>query len=160
MSESLKAILILMSIYGVIGLLPLYWASIAKTKWERLFVGVFLIYYASFMLTSFALVTGAVDKLPAEETSQLVKLSEFNQYVLIMGFIFTFLFGGVGTNIVTSVISADDNTEILRSLHRIESKVDRISRQPSKKSYMHKTVITLNVLVFALTIFIMFSWMS
>ncbi|EKO3844540.1 hypothetical protein QTO12_25935 [Vibrio owensii] len=160
MNEQLFLVLTYLLVYGAVGLVPLYWAHIAKSNCERLFSGLFLIYYASFMLTMFAISTGAIAGMSEEQISSLAKLDDFKQYVILLGFIYTFLFGGVGTNIVTSSISVNSDERVLKAVERLEVKVDTLLKKaPTPRSNNHKVVIGLCFSIFLFSIVMISIWL-
>ncbi len=129
MDPHLKAILILFSVYAVVGFLPFYWVSIATSRWERLFTGLMLMFYASFVLTGLAIVTGVSDALAcngALEKQTSEQLSGFMRYIIMAGFFFTFLFGGVGTNVFTSGLKTAESVDVKDAVTRIERKLDSL----------------------------------
>lgn len=155
MDPVLKLILGIFLVYGLIGGVPLYWAKIATSQKERFFAGLMLMYYAAFMLTGLAIVTGAAESLKLNDVNLKEQLAGFMQYIFLLGFIFTFLFGGVGTNIVTSALTASDNIDIADSLKRIENKLYELESQNKEVIKWHKAFVISNVVVLIVGIYIL-----
>ncbi|EGR3959997.1 hypothetical protein NHG92_18835 [Vibrio cholerae] len=133
MHETLKFLLVLLLIYGVIGMIPLYWASNAKSRLDKVLSGGFLIYYASFTLTLFAVTSSVTDNLSKNEVIELTGLDNFKQYVIMLGFVFTFLFGGVGTNVITDALrNRNEQAEMLAAIKRIENRLESMSVEVKK----------------------------
>lgn len=153
MEPALKLILGVFLFYGLLGAAPLCWAKVAQSRTERFFVGLMLMYYAAYMLTGIAVVTGAAESIKLTDVNLKEQLAGFMQYILLLGFIFTFLFGGVGTNIVTSALTASDNIDIANSLKRIENKLDNVDAQNREAIKWHKFSVILNLLILLVGMF-------
>ncbi len=154
MHDTLKLLLVLFVIYGAIGLFPLYWASNARSRLEQGLSGAFLIYYASFLLTTFALTGSVTDKLPEKEVLELTGLDSFNQYMLMFGFFFTFLLGGVGTNVITDALrNKNEQSEMLAAIKRIEDRLDNQFVEPTKrhKVFLH-IAVSISVIMFGASV--------
>ncbi|KLN66073.1 hypothetical protein L1D13_19825 [Vibrio tubiashii] len=154
MHDTLKLLLVFLLLYGALGLFPLYWASNAISRLEKGLSGSFLIYYASFMLTMFALTGSGIDNLTEKEIMELTGLDSFKQYVIMLGFIFTFLFGGVGTNVITDALrSKSDQAEVLAAIKRIEAKFEHLSvdKTAPNKSRLYNIAKSASMILFAAT---------
>lgn len=145
MDQSLKATLAFFLLYGLV---ILYLSSTAKSKNERLSFGLFLIFDASFMLTGFAIAGNIIEGFSGSEPDFNKLISEFGQYIFMGSFIVTFLFGCVGTNIISSVVIKSYNIEVSNELKRIKSKLDTISNQPIKRSNLNRIITILNICLF------------
>ena len=159
MDVNLIKILTLFGLYAVIGLIPLYWASISQSKIERFLSGFMLIFYASFLLTGIAITTGAIDALsnvnePSEHTAK--QISAFLPYIFLGGSLFTFLFGGVGTNVLTSALTTGENIDINNSLSRIERKLDSANEKISAVQKIHTKTTIANVVVLVIAVIVLF----
>ena len=129
MDKSLVSTLVLFAVYSIVCVLPL-WNSFKSTKRSDLLInGTYLIFFASFVLTGLALVTGVAEgivgdnKLTKEQTEQI---SGFMQYIIFASFLVTLLFGAVGANIFSSGLLNDSNAAILNKLKEIENKIERV----------------------------------
>ncbi|MCF6254510.1 MAG: hypothetical protein L3J38_07160, partial [Thiomicrorhabdus sp.] len=150
MDSNLQAILILFLIYGVVGCMFLYWASIVNSRIEKFFSGLMLIYYAAFLLAG---LTGIAETLNSTEESLKEQLEGFMQYIYLAVGIFTFLFGGVGTNIVASAITSSDNT-------KVEREENDIKRQNINITITKKFRYLLASFLFIVSLFILFDFYS
>ena len=158
MNTSLINILIIFSIYAITGIFPLFAAYKSTSRFERLTYGFFLIYFSAFVLTGLALVTGVADNLTGTNTlSELdrVDLSEFMQYIIFGGFLFTLLFGSVGANIFTSALIHSDNAEIIESLRKIEKNTTETNEKTNKLLVNQKWLMALTIALFFIGLLIL-----
>lgn len=129
MDISLKKTLVMFLIYMAVGFVWLYNGHIAKSRREKLFSGLILITHAAFLLSAIALVTTSLNDLAkAPKTTIYIReqVSGFLPYIVFLSGIFTFLFGGVGTNFVSSAITSEDNKSVLESVDKIEKRMDTL----------------------------------
>ncbi|EII2397816.1 hypothetical protein LG156_001376 [Vibrio parahaemolyticus] len=155
MHETLKLLLGLLLLYGVFGMFPLYWASNVTSRLEKGLSGGFLIYYASFMLTIFTLTGSGIDNLPEKEVMELTGLDSFKQYVIMLGFIFTFLFGGVGTNVLTDALrNKNEQAEVLAAIKRIEDRIENLSvgKATPNKPRLYNLAKSFSMILFVATV--------
>lgn len=132
MDPSLKAVLLVFLVYSLLCVLPI-WSTFKSTKrYELMINGAYLIFFASFVLTGLALVTGVAENLAgaralgSEETKQL---EDFMKFIIFGGFVIMLLFGSVGANIFSSGLLNDGNSAVLKKLNEIEAKIDQLQNQ-------------------------------
>lgn len=92
-----------------------------------MFNGAYLIFFASFVLTGLALVTGVTEGVSGTKSlsdQESEQIAEFMQFIIFGGFVITLLFGSVGANIFSAGLLNNDNLTILRRLDEIEAKID------------------------------------
>ncbi len=126
MDISLTKILFLFGVYFVVGVVPLYWVRVSTSTLERVLAGMMLIMYASFLLTAIALTTNIFESImQSHESSEYAQEQTQSVFPIIvfLGSVFTFLFGGVGTNVVTSALLRDSNSELLDAIKNRDKKV-------------------------------------
>lgn len=112
--------------YFVVGVVPLYWVRVSTSTLERVLAGMMLIMYASFLLTAIALTTNIFESImQSHESSEYAQEQTQSVFPIIvfLGSVFTFLFGGVGTNVVTSALLRDSNSELLDAIKNRDKKV-------------------------------------
>ena len=143
MDISLQKILALISIYGFAGLFFLNSGRLATTKVEQFFSGLILIAHASFLLMIIGHATTNLTELAgSQESTNYVReqIKHFAPIILFMSGVFTFLFGGVGTNLVSTSLSMSDNKEVISHLERLEARVDSIDykiKSKKRSDYKH-----------------------
>lgn len=155
MDISLQKVLVLLSIYGFAGLFFLYSGRIATTNIERFFSGLVLIVHTAFLLTIVGHISTSLAALAQGQESTVYirdQVKEFIPIIACLGGIFTFLFGGVGTNLVSASLIAKDNTEILSYLEKLDARVETIENYMGQKQQSNYSRILFNVvfLVFVL----------
>jgi len=158
MDISLTKIILLFLVYGIIGIIPLYWARISISRLEQFLSGLMLIFYASYLLSAVTITTGIARYLldcnhgNTDIQSQLI---DFIPYIFLFSFIYTFLFGGVGANYVTSSLLANKNIDIENVLIRIEEKIESISEKIDSDVILHKWVLILNIIIIVILLTLM-----
>ena len=143
MDPSLQATIALFTLYGIVGFIPLNWARTSSSRKERFASGIMLIYFGAVLLTGLALVTGLADTLAETnrlDSAERKQLGDFMQFVIFGGFVFTFLFGGVGTNMVTLALTGTDNLDIIEQLNHIEAKIDKNKAEIESLTKSHKSL--------------------
>ncbi|MCS0325548.1 hypothetical protein [Vibrio diabolicus] len=155
MDISLQKMLALILVYGFAGLFFLNSGRIATTKTEQFFSGLILIVHASFLLAVIGHVTTSLTDLAGQQESIIYvrdQVKEFIPIILFMSGIFTFLFGGVGTNLVSISLSVNENKEVIGHLKKLEARVDSIECQikTQKRSNYKRIFINTFVLVVVL----------
>jgi hypothetical protein len=75
----------------------------------------------------------------------LPDLAQFKNNILMLGFVYTFLFGGVGTNIISSVIISSKVDKVIDRLSRIEE----ILNEQKKASNVSNPKVSNRVLLYA-----------
>ena len=143
MDPSLKTVLFVFLFYSLLCVLPL-WSTFKSTKRSELMInGAYLIFFASFVLTGLALVTGVAETLAGTKTldgDKSKQLKDFMQFIIFGGFVITLLFGSVGANIFSSGLLNDSNLAVLKKLDELETKIDKLhesalKQQSTSKSY-------------------------
>ena len=158
----LQKILVFFCIYGVAGLFLLYNGYVSRTRIEKVASGAMLIAFASFLLSAIAIVSTPLDYLAANtHTLSCVRdqIEPFIPIVVFLSGIFTFLFGGVGTNLISSGVIRSDNQEIMDLLIRLESRVDTIEQQVNRPPITHIRRLISSAVVMFLAVGIIFFWL-
>lgn len=152
MDISIIKILSLFGGYFLVGCVPLLWVRISTSRLERAFAGTALIIYASFLLAAIALTSNLFESLmQAPESSEYAReqTKSIIPIIVFLGSVFTFLFGGVGTNVVASALSQDANNEVLEAIKNLDNKVHKLtSNEPSLK--MHYWWLGVNTFILAI----------
>ncbi|PQJ55350.1 hypothetical protein BTO01_23225 [Vibrio jasicida] len=156
MDISLQKMLVLILVYGVAGLFFLNSGRIATTKKEQFFSGLILVVHASFLLAAIGLVTTSLTDLAEQQESTTYvreQVKEFIPIILFMSGIFTFMFGGVGTNLISASLSVSDNKEVISQLKKLETRIDSIECQikTRKQTDYKRLFINLFVLIIVLS---------
>ncbi|KYN84997.1 hypothetical protein ATY37_20000 [Vibrio cidicii] len=155
MDISLQKMLVLISIYGLAGVFFLNSARIANTKIEQFCSGLVLIIHASFLLAVIGHASTSLTDLASHQESTVYvreQVQEFIPIIVFMSGIFTFLFGGVGTNLVSASFSVSDNSEVISYLEKLEARVDSIEKtiRSRKRSSFQRIFANVIVLVVVL----------
>ena len=101
------------ALYGILKLFILYslpgffflWALKDSYRLERFLMGLVLISWAAFALGMTTIATGVLEPLISDKDSSeytIKQARDFLPYVSFFSFVYTFLFGGVGTNAISS----------------------------------------------------------
>lgn len=156
---SLIKILVFFAIYFVIGFIPLYWAGVSTSSLERFLASMMLIFYASFLLVVISMTTNIFELLAqSSETSKYVQEQTKLVFPLIvfLGSTFTFLFGGVGTNVVTSALCKSDNADILEAIKNIDNKVDNLTSIKESPIKFHCWWLGANTIVLSVGLWVIY----
>jgi len=137
MDPALTKILYTFILYSLPGLFVI-WALKDSYRLERFLLGLLLILWAAFSLTIATVALGVLEPLISDTDSAeytVKQARDFLPYVSMFIFMYTFLFGGVGTNAVSSslmdkstVINNDQLSKMQTQLNDISKKVNRIER--------------------------------
>jgi hypothetical protein len=158
MDPNLVKILAVFVMYCFPGFLCLYWVKTSSSKLEIFIAGLFLICWAAFTLTIIAVSTGAAEALLTDKTlseTSIAELKDFVPYIFIFGAIYTFLFGGVGTNAVSTALIGQFSPENSLDLKRLEQKIENTTKQVNKINSIHWKYLFINIFLFFL-----YAWVS
>ena len=148
MDKSLLTVVVVFATYSLAGVLP-FWSTFKSTKRSDLLAnGAYLIFFASFVLTGLALVTGVSEIFAGKEDfteAQAEELSNFMQYIIFGGFLVSLLFGAVGANIFSSGLLNTDNSAILNKLSEIENKISSLQSSLEERQVMQNNWVVLKL---------------
>ena len=159
MDKSLLTVVVVFATYSLAGVLP-FWSTFKSTKRSDLLAnGAYLIFFASFVLTGLALVTGVSEIFAGKEDfteAQAEELSNFMQYIIFGGFLVSLLFGAVGANIFSSGLLNTDNSAILNKLSEIENKISSLQSSLEERQVMQNNWVVLKLLITLGAVFILY----
>ncbi|MFT6216829.1 MAG: hypothetical protein ACJAS3_003247 [Roseivirga sp.] len=161
MDPSLTKILYTMMLFCLPGLFYI-WALKDSYRLERFLLGTMLIAWAAFSLGMIAIVIGIVEPLLSNDDTAEYTLNqarEFLPYVSFFGFIYTFMFGGVGTNAISSALMdvGGRNKIDQRQLNEIKDQLESLTSQVDKIRYFHWKHFFFSVVLFAVGIILSLS---
>lgn len=152
MDPNLAKVLAVFVMYCIPGIFCLHWVKNASSKVELFISGLFLIIWAAFTLATIAMVTGMSEALLTDKSineASKDELKDFIPYVFFFGAIYTFLFGGVGTNAVSTSLLGVFSIERTVDIKTLEKKIEESSKQVQILKKMHWKYLIINIFLMA-----------
>lgn len=137
----------------------MYSASRANSRVEKFFWGLFLILLASFLLAGAGYVSGAFAALSnSDKATDYIRsqVSDFTPIILILSSIFTFVFGGVGTNLISSAVINTNSCESSNSFFSLENSLDRLTAEISNYRRTNIYLVVVNIITLCALALILF----
>lgn len=135
MDINLQKMILYFSVYGSIGVVWLFNGYLSKSKIEQLCCGIALILHTAFLLSLITIVSSSLIELAnSPKTTEYIdtQVKQFLPYVAFLSSVFTFLFGGVGTNLVSAAIIKNEDLTLVETISRLESRVARVEKSLKK----------------------------
>jgi uncharacterized membrane protein len=155
MDPSLSKILYTMILFCLPGFFCI-WALKDSYRLERFLLGSMLIAFAAFCLSMVAVVIGVLEPLINDSDTASYSLEQakaFLPYVTFFGFIYTFMFGGVGTNAISSSLASDSSSDLDRKeLEQMKEQLDNISSKVDKLEHVHWKLFISSIVFFVIGI--------
>ena len=142
MDSSLQQLLFWNVIFTVVGFFPLIGARYLEKKLEKFWGGIFLIFYASLVISTLGYTSTVLIEVARADTTSFNIQDQIQNVVAIIAFLsvsVTFLFGGVGTNLVYASLSSNDMSDVVSSLNRLETRIDSLEQTftgSKRRSYL------------------------
>ncbi|KAA1153940.1 hypothetical protein EU510_09120 [Pseudoalteromonas sp. FUC4] len=154
MDPALTKILMTFVLFTLPGLFFI-WALKDSYRLERFLMGLVLIVWAAFSLSIATITIGVLDPLITNTNSTEYTVEQarnFLPYVSLFIFLYTFLFGGVGTNAVSSALMDKsvfvNNEQILK----MQSQLDDISKKVDNIETFNWKYIISSIVIFVVYI--------
>ncbi|MBU2895355.1 hypothetical protein [Vibrio hepatarius] len=142
MDLSLKKILLMFALYCVAGFFILFITRDFITKFAKFCGGICLIIYASLLVAGIGYASTMLIDVANEDMTTNNLRDQIQDVVVIIAFLsvsVTFLFGGVGTNLVYASLSSNDMSDVVSSLNRLETRIDILEQtvtSSKRRSYL------------------------
>jgi hypothetical protein len=131
MDPALIKLLWLLSLFCMPGLFFLWAVKASSSRFELFFMGCMLIFWSAFSLVLISVAIGALEPVLDDKDSSEYMINQVKSFLPFLFFfapIYTFLFGGVGTNAVSSALMDKNHISIDKEhLRKIENKLDKVS---------------------------------